>query len=206
MMLIAFSLAALACAAAPARIAAPPLHVTVWFADHVSPSLVRRMTDEADAVWGPSGITFVWERAERGRLANPLQIVVNDDRGLPASSTPLGWILFGNGGVPQHLIHVSYANAVALLEDSAGIVGSVHRMTVSERETYLGRAMGRALAHEVGHYLLASKTHSPRGLMRATLTAMQLFSPLRADLDTPKVATDLLVRRLTESELKTANP
>jgi hypothetical protein len=36
--------------------------------------------------------------------------------------------------------------------------------------------MGRALAHELGHSLLASKAHSAQGLMKARLTASELFS------------------------------
>jgi hypothetical protein len=41
--------------------------------------------------------------------------------------------------------------------------------------------MGRALAHELGHYLLASKVHTPHGLMKATLTAVELFAPDASD-------------------------
>ena len=41
----------------------------------------------------------------------------------------------------------------------------------------LARAMGRALAHELGHYLLASKAHTQRGLMKPVMTAVELFMP-----------------------------
>jgi hypothetical protein len=41
---------------------------------------------------------------------------------------------------------------------------------------FLGRAMGRALAHELGHYLTASKAHAKKGLMRATRTASEFFA------------------------------
>ena len=34
-------------------------------------------------------------------------------------------------------------------------------MPLAQREMLLARAMGRALAHELGHYLLASKIHTP---------------------------------------------
>ena len=40
--------------------------------------------------------------------------------------------------------------------------------------------MGRALAHELGHYLLASKVHTARGLLKASRTAAELFSIERA--------------------------
>ena len=49
-------------------------------------------------------------------------------------------------------------------------------MPIVQRETLLARAMGRALAHELGHYLLASKVHTNRGLMKAILNAAELFT------------------------------
>ena len=50
-------------------------------------------------------------------------------------------------------------------------------MPIAQQHTMLGRAMGRALAHELGHYLLASKVHTRQGLMKAVLTAVELFMP-----------------------------
>jgi hypothetical protein len=42
----------------------------------------------------------------------------------------------------------------------------------------LGVVLGRAVAHEIGHYLLDSNTHSPYGLMRASIDARE-FADLR---------------------------
>lgn len=42
----------------------------------------------------------------------------------------------------------------------------------------LGVVLGRAVAHEIGHYLLDSNTHSPYGLMRASIAARE-FADLR---------------------------
>jgi hypothetical protein len=61
------------------------------------------------------------------------------------------------------------------MASARGIVGLIEAMPVLERDTKLGRAMGRALAHELGHYLLASKTHTPHGLMQASHTASAFF-------------------------------
>jgi hypothetical protein len=59
------------------------------------------------------------------------------------------------------------------------VVGRVSTLTITERETLLGRAMGRALAHEIGHYLLASKAHTATGVMQARRGAAELFSRSR---------------------------
>ena len=208
MMLIAISIVALACDAAPARIAAPPpLHITVWHADNVTASLARKMTEEVDAIWRSSGVTFVWEEAAPGRAPGAVEIIVNDDRGRTSSPLPpLGWILFDAHDVPDRLIHVSYANAVALLDDSSPVVGHTNAMPTEERETYLGRAMGRALAHELGHYLLASKAHTARGLMQGTLSATALFSPIRELVGVPPAMCDTMMARLRRSGSNVASP
>jgi hypothetical protein len=43
------------------------------------------------------------------------------------------------------------------------------------RETFVVHALGRSIAHEIGHYLLQSTVHQPRGLMRARFTVEQLM-------------------------------
>ena len=48
-------------------------------------------------------------------------------------------------------------------------------MPIFEREVLMARAIGRALAHELGHYFLASKEHTKKGLMKAHRTAVEFF-------------------------------
>lgn len=37
--------------------------------------------------------------------------------------------------------------------------------------------LGRALAHEIGHYLLGTHTHARNGLMRSTFDALEFTDP-----------------------------
>ena len=48
------------------------------------------------------------------------------------------------------------------------------------QRTFLVRALARAIAHELGHYLLESRTHSAHGLMRGHLTAEDIMQPLHS--------------------------
>ena len=41
----------------------------------------------------------------------------------------------------------------------------------------LGRIIGRAVAHEIGHFLLASPAHASNGLMRAALDPEHMVNP-----------------------------
>ena len=151
------------------------LVISISTTAEVSPTLVDHVVDETNAIWRPAGVTLVAERTSApssGRLG----VVIGPRRGAArANEAPIGWIEFDDGQ-PQPQLYLSFTNAVVLLEATRGPAGSSSYMPVLERETYLGRALGRALAHELGHYLLASKVHTARGLMKANFTAAEFFA------------------------------
>jgi hypothetical protein len=194
MMLVATALAstllASSAAASPATLSSvPPMIVHVAAAATVPPQLVTAILAETAAIWRQSGVTLVWRRAplvpasapiaESGPyLPNVLSVVIGDDRGAGLrGKLPLGWIQFNERSAPGQEIYLSHANAQALMNDAQGVVGVVAQMPIMQRQMLLGRAIGRAFAHELGHYLLASKLHSTRGMMKAALTAVELFMP-----------------------------
>ena len=41
----------------------------------------------------------------------------------------------------------------------------------------MGRALGRVLGHEIGHFLLGSRDHTAKGLMRSEQILTDLVSP-----------------------------
>lgn len=201
-MSIAASLVIVVMAASPPLAARPlqiarPITLTVSVPSNIPRSLVRAALGEAADLWRAAGLVLVWQlesdaieaeaaetaelsnalRVARVRLPAPLRVVIDHATG-PARTDamfPLGWIVFDDGGVPSQNIHVSYANAKTLLRLTRIAAGGSDRMPPAEVETMLSRAMGRALAHELGHYLLASKAHSQTGLMRARRTAAEFF-------------------------------
>jgi hypothetical protein len=156
------------------------LVVTLSVQPDVPPAVGDRAVAEADAIWQSSGVSIVWNRAVV-RAPASLHVVIGTAHGGTNGGDvdqPLGWIVFEDGR-PQPEVYVSYTNAVALLLRSSGVVGPMQAMPLLQREMYLGRSMGRALAHELGHYLLAAASHTTRGLMKARPTAFELFSPPR---------------------------
>jgi hypothetical protein len=204
-MLIATSLAVAALLSAPvaSRPLGPSITANVTVAADIRPSLVARVLAETSAVWRLAGILLVWDRraatvadagnghpaagalAARPGGASLLSVTIGNEKQTAARDPTvkaLGWIVFAAGS-PQQEVYVSYATALELFAESAGVVGRMETMTVTERETLIGRAMGRALAHELGHYLLRSKVHAPSGLMRARFTAAELFSGPRRGLE-----------------------
>ena len=203
------SLAAVALATSLAAAAStpplPPLVITVTETTEMPARLVPRALEEANAIWNAAGVTFVWRRVtpqaaariDQVPAATALRIVIGPARGIGgANRIPLGWIQFDDDG-PAREIYVSYRNAVDYMNGSEGIVGIASQLTILERETYLARAMGRALAHELGHYLMASKEHTRKGLMQATHTASDFFDPQRRGF-----AIDASQRQLVASRLR----
>jgi hypothetical protein len=174
--------------------ALPPIGVTVLVAPDVPATLVPHILEEADAIWRPA-LRFVWQGD--ARLPTALRLVIDNARGAPMDAeTPLGWVVFYDAR-PEPEIHLSYANALALLQASRPIVGGTELMPVLQRDTLLGYAMGRALAHELGHYLFASKAHTPRGLMQTRRGAAELFSRDRSHFQIDDAQKLALAARLT---------
>jgi hypothetical protein len=193
-MLIATSAAAvvvassLAGALAPVYPALPPIVVNVSAAPSVSSSLVARMIAETDAIFRKAGVSFIWRTS--GPALATLTVTIGNDRdpGVARAAsdarTALGWIVFEDGR-PDQEIYLSYSNAERFLRDSRDVTGPLQNMPLVQREVMLGRVMGRALAHELGHYLLATKTHTATGLLKAVRSAQEFFSfdPGRFQLD-----------------------
>jgi hypothetical protein len=199
--------------ASASRLTPPLLIVAVYVAPGIPASTVARMLAETDDVWRPNGLTFVWQRApaeaapygragEAGRYRpSTLRVQIDTERGQRAAEgqTTLCWIGFDRPDEPDQEIHVSYANAESLLEASQLVVGHVGTMPALQRELYVARAMGRALAHELGHYLLASKAHTPRGLMQTNRSAAELFGRQRVRFDLDAIQKQEAMSRLTQS-------
>jgi len=183
-------LAAVALAAAAMTV--PPVTITVRAAPTVAPAIVKDALDEAAAVWRAAGVTLIpridAESQPTGRLTGDrrslplgLSITVLFDDGestVKDYAGTVGWIVFDETNTPVPEIHLVYANALAILRGTYSD-GTLNQMPGAQRQTYLSRALGRALAHELGHFLFQSKVHSEGGLMRARQSADALFGPDR---------------------------
>jgi len=195
--------------AAPASL--PPVIVTVVEAPGVPAAIVTQLLAEAADIWHAAGVAFLWERAAgRSGVPDPrtpdsgpampsrLRVIVGNDKGLPLDHrTPLGWIVFEGEHAPLPEIYLSHKNAAWLLAASRTVVGIVEQMPLMRREQLVGRAMGRALAHELGHYLLASKVHTKRGVLKASRTAGELFAQSRGAFSVDRWQRHTIAARLT---------
>jgi hypothetical protein len=174
-------LAALLHAAVAAHAATPLVDrpvVRIEVETEGSQALDARMLTEiaktAREIWRPyADITFDLTR-ESVRTSQSVHLVITDRISTLSDGASLGWIEFVDGR-PSNVITVSLTAATALMKASRW--GEFPKMV---QRTFLVRAMARAIAHELGHYLLASHDHAAHGLMRGQLTADDIMQPRRS--------------------------
>ena len=163
------------------------VEVDVRFAEPTtsSPLLLRSMTGEADAIWKPYGVQFQWtgavDTAPCPSIAWSFEVQVNDGVAPPSTAQPvrLGstWVrrLPASRRSPIHLDYAAIRRLIGLL-NTYQLDHTIGRREASASD--LGRALGRVLAHEIGHGLLGA-THQRRGLMRTTIAATELVGHRR---------------------------
>ena len=128
---------------------------------------------EVRRIWSVYGVDVRAVAPEQSRdAAVTLSIaLVDGDRGVVHT---LGMTQFVDGQ-PRPTI-VMYPDAIAaLLSSEYLVVRACIRWAQACQDVLAGRVLGRALAHELGHYLLRMPGHSARGLMRAQPAADALI-------------------------------
>jgi len=158
---------------------------------------LRAISTEAAAIWRPYGIGVGWlttdQQSQDVRIIVRLPVSPPEKQTAGALARPLGSVLFVNG-IPDGVVTIrpEVVEAVTL---AAGWNGRpLSDMPRALREDLAGRAIGRVLAHELGHYLLSQRGHAPRGLMRASFKGTEL------------VAVDRRAFRLRSAEVAALGP
>jgi hypothetical protein len=136
----------------------------------------RALIQETESIWREANVQLRWitdnTKPDDGR---PLRVLVTR-RAVTAENThswPVG-----------ELLRFEDSSAIAMASISAAlrIVDEHPERQLLDipamRQYKLGVVLGRAVAHEIGHYLLDSNSHSSYGLMRASIDARE-FADLR---------------------------
>jgi hypothetical protein len=187
---------------------APSSSVTlaVTVAPEISKAMARGALTEATAIWRAAGVTLLWHlpnRSSRAGTSSMVNVIFDDAPGSVSSQDlPLGWILFDASGVPERSVHLSRRNAMQLVDST----DTLRSRPTTYKEMLAERALGRALAHELGHYLMGSKVHSPSGLMKGRRLADEFFSPARTGFTLSPDERQLAARTLASTTAQTEAP
>jgi len=152
----------------------------IFDTSHVLTPVTKTMAlAEASRIWRRYDVLLDDDGDGQCAASTPAAVRVTIDVGHDSQSPDagLGTIQFAADGRPESVIVLNF-DAVARIATSAPVMG-VHPALwpVGLRNEIVARALGRALAHEVGHYLLRSPHHTKTGLMRARHNGSTLGDP-----------------------------
>jgi hypothetical protein len=180
--------------------------LAVTVAPEISNAIASGALAEATAIWGAAGVTLLWHLSNQPSMAGKssvVDVVFDDARGrVSGQDLPLGWITFDASGVPERSVHLSRRNAMQLVDAT----DAFRSRPTTYKELLAERALGRALAHELGHYLTGSKVHSPSGLMKGRRSADEFFSPARTGFTLNADERQLAARMLALTTAQTEAP
>ena len=152
------------------------LHLTS--SDALSTESRRALMTEADSIWKSGHIRLKWLRESTVAEDGPTLRVLVVARPVPQTKEYSPWTV-------AELLRPEGSNATAI----ASTIGARRIVDASRRELLteplalhdyrVGIVLGRAVSHEIGHYLLDTNTHAKRGLMRARIDARE-FADLRS--------------------------
>jgi hypothetical protein len=159
---------------------APALVLNLHFTASDSLPIVSRraLMAEAESIWKNGHVRLKWLRdsteADEGVTLRVLVVA----RPVPKTSEYAPWTvaeLLRRKG--------TQATAIASTIGAKRIVDESRWELIAEpsamQDQRLGIVLGRAVSHEIGHYLLQTNTHATRGLMRARIDARE-FADFRS--------------------------
>jgi len=136
----------------------------------------RTLTAEAERIWQREGVRLEWPGSSTSESTAPLRVLVIARREAlngKAERWPVGELVPQTGR--RALAIASIAGAERVLVEAGR-----RRLLLDSPEPAdyrLGVVLGRAVAHEIGHYLLDTATHADHGLMRAAIDAREFADP-----------------------------
>ena len=158
------------------------LLVRVDAAPPITPAMIAAIAAEARSIWKPYGVDVTFALpggVAAGEPDEEIRLLITDR--LPPGTrgrddvAGIGWIEFVGPEQPARAITVSMAAALRLSNRAKWAGTSVDLLPAIIREQFLARALGRAAAHEIGHYLLRSTVHARGGLMRSQFAAEEIM-------------------------------
>lgn len=168
---------------------APARRVWAHLSDGVTLTAFQResLKAEVDEVWRALDVAVSWtaDPPEPDGSDRDLYVSVLVDQRPPSAGVvegdgTLGAVMYvPASGAFRLTVYASPPLTRALLRQTAPFLSAMML------DRLLGRALGRIVAHEIGHLLLASRVHAPDGLMKASFGVHDLLSETRDNLTLP---------------------
>ncbi len=141
---------------------------------------LKALKSETAALWHRYNVDIVWFDPNADFASDELVYTSPVDRMIwlatdsrPPSDASLGSVRFRNGA-PGDTIRLRYMALSQMVLNAK--IGSwpIRALPPPLRDRVVGQALGRVVAHELGHVLLGLPTHDRSGLMRPTFVPEDL--------------------------------
>jgi hypothetical protein len=155
------------------------LDASLTVASEVSRDARQAMIEEAVRIWSQAGVGVRFHLAPNGGPPPDARLRVLVIARTPKIDQEHNWVV-------GELLPLTGGRALAIasITSARRVAGEGRRVLPSDfpvtDERLAGIVLGRAIAHEIGHFILDSRTHAERGLMRASFDAFEFADP-RAD-------------------------
>jgi hypothetical protein len=155
------------------------VQMTVDVRSTVADLPISAILTEVRELWRPYlDVAFRSEADPEAGCGPTVRLIITDQTEATPDAqgrSPLGWIEFVDGGQPAQTITVSARTARMMQQDGRWLGRPLGSLPFGAGQSFLSRALGRAIAHEIGHYVLRSTAHSSAGLMRAHFSVADIM-------------------------------
>ena len=189
----------------------PALYAVLINEAGASPATVAVARGEVRDIWHAAGIHIVWLDSDdlpAGLAGRRIFVMVRRDFAAAATGAAhasrhghraLGRVLFAESGRPSSHVDVSLPRIAAYIAPMIYGGREIGDLPALVREPLIGRALGRVIAHEIGHWLFG-RGHAADGLMRSRLRRAELVAPEPLPLPTGWTAASPDLLRIREPE------
>ena len=145
-----------------------------------SRTVITALEQEATTIWAPYDVELRWQAPVCAVEDGSFEVdVVRNTPGASSTHSVLGKTRLQLASIDRVPVVIDYdavATSLASLTRDQ-VASTVGLWPLGGHE--LGRALGRVLAHEIGHVLLGLPDHQRQGLMRRSFEPMELVFPPR---------------------------
>jgi hypothetical protein len=140
--------------------------------------------EEAGRIWAGAGIAIAWATPDGGRGIRPGDVLVVLRSTLPKApdaAVPhqrrrvLGRVIRESESRPGRLIEIAVPAVLASLEGQSMFLRPLAQLPGGVQDRATGRALGRVIAHEIGHWLFG-REHASDGLMKPSIARAELVA------------------------------
>jgi hypothetical protein len=172
----------------------PVLRLYVVDAAGVGTRILEPALFETAAIWARANLHVDWtfspDPVDRAHDETVVLVIKRQTPAIGAARSngsptpPLGQVQLGEDGRPTDFIEVSLEAIRSLVLGGSLMDRPVVQLPHGIQQILLGQAIGRVVAHEIGHWV-AGREHAGHGLMKPAFTAFDLVAPAAPRLPAP---------------------